>query len=332
MLCGVAFFLWSALILLGAAACILQASELLRESHHYLTGSFMPSTAGRQLWDGNDSSFGPPDNGSFPPPDGSTLGSDHGGIPQPDENDSHIAPPGYVDHPPSEHATSPLLDWVNQIAGFIFVIGDCLMVFVYYSCFIKPTADKYIPRNAIIPQDLKGQWAHGTFDCSGDCGTFWCFACCQPCAVADMWYRAGWLHILLEGMQCGMAGWQWFAGVCGFCVMVDFAGCCFPCIMAALRGGVGFVDGGDGGSDDLVPLKKMFGMQQGGWGDFFVDCCCWFYCDPCIGTQEYRQIMAALNRGPLVVAQPSAVVVAGNLVGDPVTVGVPEYQMQPKAA
>lgn len=204
---------------------------------------------------------------------------------------------------------------IRLVVLVVVCVAQVATTFIYHACYIKPTPEKYVPKNAIIPEDMKGSWKFGIFDCTGDCGTFCCFLWCPACSTAEMWYRAGWIHVLLEGTTLACTGWQFFAGIFGFCAMSSMAECCSPCVFAGLRGGVGWMDGGDGGMGDIVPLRKMFGIPHAGLNTFIEDCCCWCWCNPCLGTQEFRQVSALLDRGPLQVRGPSAAV-----VGNPVTV------------
>jgi len=215
----------------------------------------------------------------------------------------------------------------------VFVI-EFITVGVYYKVYIVPTASRYVPnggRGVVVPAELKGSWKIDTFGCTEDCGTFCCFLWCAPCTWVDLWYRAGWLHAFLKGNSVSCTAWEYLAGILGWGAINFFAGGCFPCIFATLRGGLGWVDGGDGGISGIVPLRQLFGIvPHNGCSTFFEDCCCYMWCGACLGTQEYVQIKALLDKAPLeitgvqaqqgpyaagvvVVGQP---VVAGNLVED----------------
>merc|ERR1719195_1392095 len=71
------------------------------------------------------------------------------------------------------------------------------------------------------------------------------------------------------------------------------------CGLAISRGGARFIDGSDGGLGEVIDHRKRFELPHTGWGTFCSDCCLWWWCSPCVGTQEYRQIMTLLGRGPL---------------------------------
>lgn len=205
-------------------------------------------------------------------------------------------------------------------------LGCCcfyiIMLFLYFYLYIKPVPERYLPNNAIIPADLQGRWNFGIFDCFGDCGTCLCFLFCSPCAIGDLWYRAGWVHQTLGGQSFGikMPGWEWFAAVLSNVFLASWAGCCMPCFYAVLRGGVGFIDGSDDEGMQIKPLRKMFGIPHTGWGTYFEDCCCYCWCGACVATQEYRQVMQVFAHGPVQVAAPNAAMVGQAVIaGQPVT-------------
>jgi hypothetical protein len=230
-----------------------------------------------------------------------------------------------------------------QIHVFGRLIGLVLACFIsacttvtYWKCYIAPTPDLYIPARAIVPQDLQGGWKHGIWDCTEALGTCLCFACCPTCAFAELWYRAGWIHAEMDdfrdnyGSDCDTScpGWRFFVGVCGHCLLEEAtAGCCLACAHTALRGGVKFIDGTDAGLPKT--LKEIFGMgTYATFGEFFSDCCLYCWCAPCMATQEHRQVMELLKRGP--VQQAAAPIPA--VVGTPVQVmGAPMYQGTPNS-
>jgi len=215
-----------------------------------------------------------------------------------------------------------ILDLIIRFVVFVvIVVCELLTVLVYWHCYIKPFADQFVPRDAIVPDDLKGKWQADMFACNdGHCGTCCCYLWCTPCAAADFWYKAGWIHGTLQGTSCNCVGWQFFAGIFAWCALESFAGGCMPCVFAILRGGVGFVDGGDGGlGDSIKPLRQMFGIPHNGWNTFCEDCCCFLWCSPCVFTQEYRQILALVSRAPLQVQARGAPGVI--VVGQPVALG-----------
>mmetsp|Transcript_103607 Transcript_103607/g.200764 ORF Transcript_103607/g.200764 Transcript_103607/m.200764 type:complete len:160 (+) Transcript_103607:2-481(+) len=149
---------------------------------------------------------------------------------------------------------------------------------------------------------------------------------------SDLWYRAGWLHAAFDEshnqkigdkpLDESCPGWLFFLGCCGFCAASDFAGCCMACGAAALRGGISFIDGGDGGLGKIVPMRKRFEMPHTGINTFLYDSLCYCCCGSCIATQEYRQVMELLNRGPVQqeTSPPvvQAAVVGATVVGEPV--------------
>lgn len=210
--------------------------------------------------------------------------------------------------------------WLIEIgiAVVVFVV-EIAVLLLYWCCFIKPTADKYIPTSAVIPADLKNRWLYGIFDCCSEAlGTCLCFTFFPVCASSDLWYRAGWIHATLDGelepsheraVQC-CPGWQFFVGCCGFLAVQEVAPCCFPCLSAALRGGV---PGQHGDLGLIVDHTKRFELPNEGWSTFWHDCCCHCLCGPCVNTQEYRQVMAVLDRG-------AHTAQAATVVGQPVTV------------
>lgn len=227
------------------------------------------------------------------------------------------------------HMIGPLLQLVIALTAGIV---SCVTCYVHWSCYIKPTPDKYIPRHAVIPEQLTGSFKYPLFDCFGDVGTCCCFTWCPSCMMADMWYRTGWIHQTLKPGGANFAsydqscpGWRWFAGMCGHCILMDMAGCFVPCFIAALRGGVSFVDGGDGGLGDVTPFRQLFKIvPHDGFSTFCNDCCLICWCGPCVGTQEYRQVMDALGGAPLEVRAPvpaaQGQVVGAPVVGQPVVV------------
>jgi len=209
----------------------------------------------------------------------------------------------------------------SEICGLSILIFDLLIVFLYYRFYIKPTFTKFIPKNAVIPQDLMGRFKYDVFDCRGDCGTFCCFLWCAGCTMSDLWYRAGWIHTTFRDEHCDCDGWQYFAGVFGYQIFNGLLGHvdgCFPCLFAALRNGCGCMnkDRGHEGIGDFMTTKQMFGLPPPTCSDFAKDCCLYCWCEPCVATQEYRQVMAVLERGPPAVHSPS-----GKVVGNAVVVG-----------
>jgi len=186
-----------------------------------------------------------------------------------------------------------------------------LELWLYWRWYIKPTPDLYVPARVIVPDDLKGRWLYGTFDCQGAWGTCCCFCWCPPCAVAELWYRAGWLHAVLGNsanssqLSC-CPGWPWFMGVCGYLIADDVAACCDSCVYALARGGIAWMNkDNDASLGEIETHAHRFGMPHQGFGDFCWDCCLWLWCRPCVATQEYRQVMALLDRSPLQVQQPA---------------------------
>jgi hypothetical protein len=75
----------------------------------------------------------------------------------------------------------------------------------------------------------------------------------------------------------------------------------------------------------MLTIQAMFGIPNfKTFGEFCSACCCYCWCTPCVATQEYRQIMALLNRGTVESKQGP---LAANVVGQPVaTVGIPVQQ------
>lgn len=209
---------------------------------------------------------------------------------------------------------------LNVLGPIVYGIVSAITAWIYWSLYIKPEPNKYIPQRAIIPDDLKGRFTYELCDCcSAGVGLFCCFLMCPGCAITDLWYRAGHLHALIGGEinnpsaeQC-CPGWYFFAGLCGWCLLQDTG--CAPCLYGVLRSGF---PGSDSDMGGIESHHKRFGMPGGDCNLFCSSCCLWCWCGICAGIQEYRQIMDALNRGPLQVAQP-----ANTIVGVPVAVAVP---------
>lgn len=216
-----------------------------------------------------------------------------------------------------------------RLAGYLLAllvcVLECCATCGYWACYIKPTAGKFLPRDVVVPEDMKGQWAHSLWDCCSAPGICLCHTVCTPCAVAELWYRAGWIHTALESSAAGSAqgrcpGWPWFVGVCAWCIAGGVAPGCMPCGYAALRGGLRWVGNGDGGFGEIEDHRKRFGLPHEGLNTFCEDCCLWCLCAPCAATQEHRQVMALLDRGELTAAPPVPTHVVGQVVGAPVEV------------
>lgn len=210
-------------------------------------------------------------------------------------------------------------------AVIVMLVGHIMGFWCYYRCYIRDTAAKYIPQHAVTPPDMMGHWAFGTFDCFSEMGTCCCFLLCGPCSIAELWYRAGFVHGIMDPDQenpCSFCepcpGWQYFVGGCLFIMAEGFN--CTPCIGAFFRGGTRWIDAGNGGMD-TQDLRQRFGIQNNGFSTFCSDCLLWACCSFCVGTQEYRQVMKLLDRGPVQVQAPAAgYTVHGNVVGAPVQV------------
>lgn len=216
-----------------------------------------------------------------------------------------------------------------DVAAFIPLIELGVLVLVlcleltalgcYWSCYIKPSADMYIPAFAVgVPSDLQGSFKYGFCDCFGDVGTCCCFVWCTPCSMADYWYRSGWLHATFGNQQLSCQGWQFCTGVFGYVFLEHVAGCFKPCIFAALRGGLDMSGQGNGGKfGELTPFRHRFAIRHEGFSTFMTDCCAWCCCGPCAFVQEYRQVLELLKRGPLHPTIPATV------IGQAVQVGMP---------
>lgn len=190
------------------------------------------------------------------------------------------------------------------LIDFAVVISICLCqcmgLLLHWCLFIKPSPAKYLPILAGVPSDLQGKFKYGLFDCCGDLGTCCCFAWCPSCMMADYWYRAGWLHAAFGDQQLACPGWQWCMGVVSYSCGRHMASFCFPCCLSVLRGGPDVSGQGSGGKlGDIVPFRTRFGIEHHGFGTFVGDCCTWCWCSSCAGTQEYRQVMDLLDRGPV---------------------------------
>eukprot|EP00927_Polykrikos_kofoidii_P040220 TRINITY_DN34420_c0_g2_i1.p1 TRINITY_DN34420_c0_g2~~TRINITY_DN34420_c0_g2_i1.p1 ORF type:complete len:304 (+),score=32.11 TRINITY_DN34420_c0_g2_i1:59-913(+) len=190
----------------------------------------------------------------------------------------------------------------------IISISSLIVLWLYHRWYIATSPIKYVPRNAVVPPSLMGKWKYDLFDCFGDIGTCCCFCWCEPCAVADLWFRAGWLHVVFSefksasdpSAQC--PGWPWFFGVFFHVFMMSSFGCCAPCLFGLLRNGIPF-GGGDADMGGIVPHNTRFGLGPSSPGSFCSACCVWLCCTPCAGTQEFRQIMALLDQGVLTQSQ-----------------------------
>lgn len=204
------------------------------------------------------------------------------------------------------------------------LLGVAVLI-IYYLCCIKPTAHQYIRRNQAIPDDLKGSWKVHEFGCCAMPGMCLCALFCSPCAAADLWYRAGWVHAVLNVdspdsvFSCAYCcpGWQWCVAVGGYLFAQSVLSCCFPCLMAALRGGIS-VFGGGNQMDGVKPFREMFELPIKGFNTFCTDCCCYCWCLPCVMTQEYYQVMEVLKRP--VVIQEAIGAQTPAVVGSPVIV------------
>jgi len=213
--------------------------------------------------------------------------------------------------------------WLEVVIQLTLFVGICLVwrlaLFCHWSMFIKPSPTKYVPLNAVVPEDLKGQWKYGVFECCGDLGTCCCFCWCEPCMVSDLWYRSGWLHAAAgveasdsSGGSC--PGGLFYMGVGGYCLVLNCFGCCLPCGLAVLRGGA------QGRLGNIVPHQQRFDIPHFGISTFAMDTLLWCFCRPCVGTQEYRQVMALLERGPAQQMAAESQHVEEVLVGAPVQV------------
>lgn len=227
---------------------------------------------------------------------------------------------------------------VRLAVAVLWCALNCTVLYCHWSKYIKPSPNKYIPVRAIVPDDLKGNWKYGMFECFGELGTCCCFSFFPACMWGDFWYRAGWLHASFDessNQKFGdkpldelCPGWLFFLGCFGWCAMNDFVACFTPCVYAAGRSGIAFIDGGDGGLGKIVPMTKRFGLPNAGLSTFITDCCLYCWCSPCAATQEYRQVMALLDRGPVQEESNAPVVmgavVGANVVGQPVVANTVE--------
>jgi len=218
-----------------------------------------------------------------------------------------------------------------RVAVFLGVcILQCTVLYCHWNRYIKPDPNKFIPRRAVVPDDLKGNWKYGMFDCMGELGTCCCFSWFPACMFSDLWYRAGWIHAFCDkdqhsndSLDGSCPGYLFFAGCCGWCLANDCLACCTCCGYATLRGGIECVDGGDGGLGKIVPMRKRFGVPHDGFKTFIMDTLAYCFCAPCAATQEYRQVMELLDRGPVqevINNVPIAVPVMGApaIMGEPV--------------
>lgn len=187
---------------------------------------------------------------------------------------------------------------ILQSVGLVWICAcGCLQLcygFYHYFRCIVPTQHQFIPRDAVISPDLQGGWKFGLFDCFSDlkacCGFCWC----QPCFMAELWFRAGHIHQQTD-IPANNPGQAWLYGLIVQALATYIGlGECMVFLYTVFRGGVP-------GSDPptLIPLRKRFYMPHDGWSTFCGDCCTWCCCPVCAGTQEYRQVMELLRRGPV---------------------------------
>ncbi|CAE8610783.1 unnamed protein product [Polarella glacialis] len=119
-------------------------------------------------------------------------------------------------------------------------------------------------------------------------------------------------------------GFQYFIGVAAFWMFASFsifcALGCMPVLFAYLRGGNCFDDNLDTGTG-LESHHQRFAIPNFGFSTFCSDCCGWCCCFPCMGTQEYRQVMELLKRGPVQVQAPGMPTIVGMPVQVPMVVG-----------
>merc|ERR1719203_2132905 len=101
----------------------------------------------------------------------------------------------------------------EQLWFFLFVLLQLILACVYWRYFIKPTAERYLSQNTVVPEQLKGRWQYELFDCFSDLGTCCCFVFCHPCKVADLWYRSGWVHAVMGSNVTSCKAY--YAGLCG---------------------------------------------------------------------------------------------------------------------
>eukprot|EP00443_Scrippsiella_acuminata_P092606 CAMPEP_0115460842 /NCGR_PEP_ID=MMETSP0271-20121206/46998_1 /TAXON_ID=71861 /ORGANISM="Scrippsiella trochoidea, Strain CCMP3099" /LENGTH=325 /DNA_ID=CAMNT_0002887573 /DNA_START=49 /DNA_END=1022 /DNA_ORIENTATION=+ len=202
----------------------------------------------------------------------------------------------------SDFETETRVAWM--LCFWTWNIFSLLTLPLYWHLYIRETPNVHLPERASVPQELKGRFKYGLFDCLEEGRTFACFCCCTPCAVSDLWYRAGWLHAGLgrtaEGSdthhQC--PGWPFLAGAGLFQFGVECVPCFVPLVGSTLRGGIGWIKKESGGGlGNITPIRELFEIPNEGLKDFIIDALTWCFCTACAGTQEYRQVMDALNSG-----------------------------------
>lgn len=235
--------------------------------------------------------------------------------------------PQEIEKDPAKHFKWLRL-FLNIGVLLLIILANCCVCICYWAVWIRPKPNQYVPLRPVIPNALKGRFVHRLTDCGADCGTFCCFMFCPVCTLADYWYRMGWIHAVMKdtwgSMDSSCPGWRYFAGVAGHVGASQIAGCCIPCVFAALRGGLGWLDSNsqnNSSMDPIVPARIMWETPHKGCNTFCKDCCLWCWCGPCVGTQEYRQVMDLLRMGP-VQQLPLNVVTTGQIIGQPVAVGV----------
>mmetsp|Transcript_11306 Transcript_11306/g.20062 ORF Transcript_11306/g.20062 Transcript_11306/m.20062 type:complete len:307 (-) Transcript_11306:154-1074(-) len=211
---------------------------------------------------------------------------------------------------------------------FVLHVVAAFYTCLHWGCWIKPTANLYLPKRAAIPDDLKGSWKYGLFDCFGSCGTCLSFFFCAPCMTAELWYRNGWIHAMtadeyvdpegpdpqMSGLNSCCPGWEFFAGCLAYVCFQEIAECLFPCILGLLSSGAFPIGNG------IESTRERFGLPRAGFSTLVEDCCCWCWCGACFGTREYRQVMEVLKRGPVSV-RPPPTPVTGMVVGQPIATG-----------
>lgn len=219
--------------------------------------------------------------------------------------------------------------WLVHLNWMLLLGVWCLICMVsiptgyaYWTCYIRPTHERFLPASVVVPNELTGSFTHGLCDWFQRPGLCLCFIFCQWFAMGDLFYRAGHTHAISQNstppcQDC--PGWQFFLGCCGCFLLGDALDCCAPCALAALTSGLGFLNqegSGRSGMGSLVPFRERFSMESSS-GTFCMDCCLWTWCLPCQATREYRQIDDLLKQWPLQVNAPQ---VPTMVVGQPVTV------------
>jgi len=224
-----------------------------------------------------------------------------------------------------EEDARKLQQLINGVVGAVIFLAQCLTAVFYWRYYVVPTREKYLPRGAKAPANLRGQFLYQCNDCFSATGTCCCFCWCTLPMLGDLWYRSGWVHSAVGNDTNGCCkAWQYCAAL-GFLfgLHCTFCGQCFPIVQSFTRNGCRSTVGqASGRYSEYGDLRSRFEIPANGICTFLSDCCLWCCCFACAGTQEYRHVMHLLENGYDGPQQAVAVgqVDVGQVVGSPVTV------------